>query len=192
MEDKAVQFVATKCMSDGGDARKALDMAATAVKARLDRLGDDTTSTPGPLISFSDLFVINKARNRGLLERIKGLPDMSKSCLVALCALGQVQVTETTIGKLKRFVAQCTVDEDEIIEAETFTLTLETLKDSGLLQLGAASLNGMSARETMNVVLRLGYQLDDVQSALNKVCKGDFYHNIARLAQQYKGELAAK
>ena len=185
-------MIARKCMGDKGDARTALDMAANVVKARLERLDEDSTAlTDGPLIKLKDVAVLNRAQNRGILEQIEGLPQACKMCLVALIALGKSQVTESTIGKLRNFVSQCVDEEDDHIAADDFERCLETLKDSGLLRMETANLNNLSIHQKTTVVIRLGLQLEDVQIAVDKVCQGEFYERVARLAELNSRDLSA-
>lgn len=187
MDDRSLEFIAKKCMNEGGDVRRALGLALEVVKARIDRLGDDTTSvSSGTVIGFKDVFAISQVENRELVSQISGLPEISKACLVALSALGQVQVTETTIGKLRSFVGRCTKDEEDVLDPDAFVRVLETLKDSGLLQFNAANIVAMSPRDQQNVVLNLGYQLEDVQTAVDRVCKSEHYQKIASLARNNK------
>ena len=187
-------MIAKKCFRDKGDARTALDLAASVVKARLESIDEDSnTRTDGPLITMKHAAAVNQKQSRGLAEQIEGLPQACKMCLVVLISLGKKQVTESSVGKLRRFVTQCLSafadDEGEILSADDFERCLETLKDSGLLRLGTPNLNKLTDFQKAHVIICLGLQLEDVQIAVDKVCKGELYQKVARAALDNTQEL---
>ena len=177
IDEKAMRFIARKCVSDSGDARKALDMARTVAEACWERADSGTVSS-GPLVLMKDVAALNSAQARSLVDQIKGLPQVCKFCLCILTTLGKMKATETTLGKLQSFVMRCTA-EDDMLTADDFASVLETLHDSGLLRLGKAKVSSLPLHEKMHVGIRLGYQLQDVQSAFDKVCKEPLYGRIA-------------
>eukprot|EP00977_Amphora_coffeiformis_P009100 scaffold2069_cov187-Amphora_coffeaeformis.AAC.17 len=194
MEDKAKEMIAKKCYRDKGDARTALDLAASVVKTRLESLDEDSgTLTDGPLIKVPHVVAVSQKQNRGLVDRIAGLPQACKLCLVVLISLGKKQVTESTIGKVYGFVAKCLSffadDEGEYLSSDDFERCLETLVDSSLLRLGASNLNNLPISQKVDVKICLGLQLEDVQIAVDKVCQGELYQKVAKLASDNTPEL---
>ena len=187
MDEKAMQFIARKCVGEGGDARKTTDMARTVVEACLERV-DRRTVTPGPLVTMKHVAVLNRNQARAIADQIQGLPQVCKFCLYVLSTLGKMKVTDTTLGKLQRFVMQC-MSEDDLLTVEDFAGCLETLHDSGLLRMDKANVSGLSLFEKIHVGIRLGYQLEDVQFALEKVCKGDIYERLAKRVEMNRDEL---
>lgn len=188
VEERAMQFIARKCMQEGGDARKTLDMARAVVERCLDRVDRDAVSSSGPLVLMKDVVAQNHAQARVVTERIEGLPQVHKFCLLVLSTLGKFQVTETTLAKLKSFVLRV-AEEDDLIQNDDFIGVLETLHDNGLLRLDQAQLSGLSMHQQMHVGIRLGYQLEDVQLALDKVCKGDVYERVVMAVEANRNEL---
>lgn len=180
-----MEMLALKTMNERGDARTALNMAAKLVQARLEFMDEESTAlTEGPLIKLNDVVTVTKTQMRDLMDQIAGLPSICKTCMVVLITLGKRQVTETTIGKLRKFVSMCTDNEDDLLSPDDFEHCLETLKDSGLLRLETpASLNELSNHQKPQIVVRLGLQLEDVQIAVDKVCKCKYYGEIAKAAQ---------
>jgi len=189
MDKNAMQMIVLKCKNDKGDARSALDLAAGVVKARLEYLDEDSsTLTDGPLIQVPHVVAMNRKQNRSLIEQIDGLPQTCKLCLVVLITLGRKNVTESTVGQVYKFVVQClsslSNDEGEYLTSDDFERCLEALKDSGLLRLGTVkNLNNISDQQKVNVKICLGLQLEDVQIAVDKVCRGEIYEKIANATQ---------
>ena len=85
------------------------------------------------------------------------------------------------LGASPHFV---TKNEDDILPMPEFLGCLETLQDSGLLDLEARKLSGRPLREVNSTTIRLGYQLEDVQLALDKVCPGEYYKTVAEAAKK--------
>ena len=195
MDEEALGLIAKKCMGEGGDVRKALRLVGGVVEARRACLGiHDNSKSSYPLITFKDAFAYIKAEKPNWADQISGFPEMVKSCLVALCALGKVQVTETKLGKLKNFVGRCINDiaEWDQLDLCDFINCLEMLQDSGLLHLNATKVSVMPPRDQVHVVLKLGYQLEEVQRAVDEACKGDHYQRIANWAEENKQDLMVK
>jgi Cdc6-like AAA superfamily ATPase len=189
MDKNAVAMVARKIAQGGGDARKALDMAATAVQDRLDVLDEanDDNLTTGPLVKVQHVHMLNRKENQSLVTTIKGLPQAPLICLVILSALAEVHVTEASLGKLRSFAIKVLDHSDDIVMSmEDFVRCVETLQDAGLLRLETAGkgMKDLSLRDQKQVPLRLGLQLEDVQAAIKKVCTGDFYDKLATTAKE--------
>jgi Cdc6-like AAA superfamily ATPase len=187
-EDNALKMIARKCMAERGDARFALDMASTIAKNCLDKIAEDDESlSKGFLIKMKDFVATNRAQSIDLTDRIRGLPQACKLCLIALNVLGQNQVSTTSVKALRSFVVQCTISEDDMLTVNDFKNCLETLRDSGLLLLRMKkSSSAYLAQNLIEATVELGYQLEDVRAALAKVCTGEYYEEVAKLAERNK------
>jgi Cdc6-like AAA superfamily ATPase len=199
MDKNAVAMVARKIALGGGDARKALDMAATAVRDRLEVLEetDDDNLTSGPIVNVQHVHKLNRKENQSFVTTIQGLPAAPLICLVILSALAEVHVTEASLGKLRTFalrVRDVHTPEDDFMSQEDFVRCIETLQDAGLLRLQTAGkgMGDLSLRDQKEVPIRLGLQLEDVQAAIKKVCTGEFYDNLASRAKENPQEFVVQ
>lgn len=192
LHERALEMIALKCVGERGDARTALGVTADICKARLDALEDESILSQGPLVTIKDVIAFFQSQGRTMTDRIQGLPQACKFCLVVLSTLGKVRVTETNVAKLRSFVTKCTIYEDDLMTAEDFVGCLETLNDSGLLRIETTNLSSLPMVHQMNVRVQLGYQLEDVQIALDKVCKGGIYDEIRRWVPENLADLVVE
>ena len=185
-------MIARKTMCEKGDARAALGMAAAAAQTCLDKIDeDDDNLSSDVLVKLKDVAAMNRAESKNLVAIIEGLPQTCKFCLVALNALGQLQVSRASVKGLRRFVIQCTQNEDDILSVEDFQDCLESLRDAGVLRMETTKQSANASRTLMDTTVELGYQLEDVGAALGKVCIGPVYEKVAALARTNRVDLSA-
>jgi cell division control protein 6 len=179
---QALQFIAKKVANTSGDARKALELTAGAVKECLEALQMDHTkpSASGSLVTMRHVQSTVKRFNRNVAEIISGLPSVAKVILCVTITLAKAQVTTTTVGKLRGFVRDCMMKDrpEDMVSMEDFIILLETLADSGVLSFGkvASKVASVSQMDITEMPIRLGVQLDEVESALEKeLCRDSPY-----------------
>jgi Cdc6-like AAA superfamily ATPase len=192
-----LEYVAKKVSSSTGDARKALEMAANAVRHRLQQTTKKDL-TVGHLVKMPNVVLANKEEATNLKERIDGQPLAGKVMLCVLTAYAQAGVLESSVGELKQCVSDCmraSGNEDEMLQMDDFLVLLETLVDSGLLRASRVaqqgngfSLAGRMLAEVHNQPILLGIQLEELEKLLEVQLKQAFFQNLRERAKnQRKG-----
>jgi len=195
VDPKAIEFAAAKVSTSSGDARKVLDLTASAVSKRLEKMSNEqksSTTLPCPLVKLPHMMQAVKATNKRFADVIDGLPQMAKVVLCVAVALAQVgpEWKVLTLGTLKRYCAEASNHNlmDDELNMETFASIIQQLTDSGLLLMGGISGGGTNdATEISQIAhsdvyftkVQLGVQLQDVESAIEKtLLDQDFYQGM--------------
>lgn len=184
VEQKVMEFIAKKVGQSSGDARKALEMAATAIQKCLGEIEHMDTEeikkldlTVDTLVKMKHAGLASREEATNLQDRISGLPLYGKLVLCALTTLTLANVCETTVGRLKRIVNDCLTGcglEENLLQCEDFLTLLSTLVDAGLLRVSsnATADEIFDTHRCLSDVSKerifLGMQLEDVEKALNR------------------------
>ena len=202
VDPKALQFIAKKVESSSGDARKALEMAATAIQLRLKEIEEldpeetqELDSAVGPLVKVKHAAVASKDEATNWQDRISGLPLVGKMILCVMSTLTQAKVCKTTFGELKRFVSDCLTGnglEDEMVGYEDFLTLVSTLVDGGLLRASSNASHDEIFDPTRVLAdvckepIYLAMQQEDVEKALSRELKQAYFHELRKEASQRK------
>ena len=176
----AIELISRKIAATSGDARRALDTMAKAVKMSLVGL-KDVAAKPydknEPLVKLSHVMkAFKEGSDLPIVQTISQLPLVARVVLCVAIALSEVGPSWKVISmnKLRCYCAEAT--KHGILEALTNDQTVDTistLKDAGLIIIGE---NG---GEPENWHLQLGVQLEDVEIALEKTLYQEtFYQKL--------------
>lgn len=183
-------FAASKVSAVGGDARKVLELTASAVNKCYEsqtKQQKASSSPDGPIVKMLHMMQANRATMPKHAATIAGLPQMAKIILCVALSLSQAGPAwkMISLGRLKTFCTEASSHNlfDDELNIETFLTIVEQLVDAGLLLTGTRGpiegFNGHSMAEIQSLPVRLGMQLQDVESALEQTL-GDqkFYRDM--------------
>ena len=195
--EPALKMVSRKVAAGSGDARKALDMAAKAVRKCETDLSDEDHQKSGddiiyPIVKLPHMMrSIREGMGMKHSESITALPQTAKIVLCVAVALSTVSPAWKVI-KMKDLKKYCTEASRhglmERINIEHLFDTVQMLSDSGLLLSGddvdlRYAACGMDIHE---IPLMLGVQLDDVEIALEKTLLTEqFYKSMVEYVKKH-------
>jgi len=202
VDPRVLQFVSKKVGSSSGDARKALELASSAVQLRLREIDEmdsqktrELDSTVGPLVWMKHVALACREEATNWKDRIDGLPLAGKMMLCVITTLTQANVCTTTVGALKNSVTDCmssTGSEEEMLGYEDFLAVLGTLVDFGLLRVSSnANLDTVFDTSRMvidiyNEPIHLEKQPEDIEKSLSRDLKQGFFQNLRERAIKEK------
>ena len=203
VDPKVLQFVSKKVGSSSGDARKALEMAASAVQLRLREIEEmdsqktrELDSTVGPLVGMKHVGQASREEATNWKDRIDGLPLTGKMMLCVITTLTQANVCTTTVGELKTFVTDCMSSngsEEEMLGYEDFLAVLSTLVDFGLLR-ASSNANLDTVFDTNRMIsdifrepIHLEKQPEDIEKSLSRELTQAYFQNLRENAIKEKG-----
>lgn len=198
----AIDMIAKKVSEGGGgDARRALEMAAYAVQLRLDQTEEDSVST-GALVKFKDAMSASKAsEGMQIGERVASLPPTGLAVLCVLTEFSSAGFQKTTIMEARSRANECLQEarqSDDILPGPDFLLTLEMIIDMGLL--GASrgdkpSEINFSSRDVSSVLqeqIYLQTPLEEVSKILDTEVKLPFFHTVRHHAHVLATQMKKK
>ncbi len=181
----AIELISRKIAATSGDARRALDIMAKAVKMCLVGLKDAAAKCyekDEPLVKLSHVMkAFKEGSDSPIVQTISQLPLVARVVLCVAIALSEVGPSWKVISmnKLRCYCAEAT--KHGILEALTNDQTVDTistLKDAGLIIIGN------NDGEPENWRLQLGVQLEDVEIALEKTLfQESFYRQLKSYVQ---------
>ena len=189
MAPSALEFIAKKVEQNTGDARSALEMTVKAIERRLSAVRDGCSMPAdqnAPLVTMADVMPAVKKSNTKIAETIEGLPVMGKAILCVLTTLARSGSKSTTLGKLKRFASDAMSEsqQEEVLTLDDFKALVETLTDTGLLEIGGSMNSNMGVGNLQMMPISLGLQLEDVEVAIaNGLGKERFYKNLCEFTK---------
>jgi len=203
IDPRVLQFVSKKVGSSSGDARKALELASSAVQLRLREIDEmdsqktrELDSTVGPLVGMKHVVKASREEATNWKDRIDGLPLTGKMMLCVFTTLTQANVCTTTVGQLKNFVTDCMSSrgsEEEMLGYEDFLAVLGTLVDFGLLR-ASSNANPDEILDTSRMIsdvynepIHLEKQPEDIEKSLSRELKQAFFQNLRERAIKEKG-----
>jgi Cdc6-like AAA superfamily ATPase len=189
IHEKAVEFAASKVAAGKGDARFMLELIRSAVHNCLQSMTPSqqlSTMMDGPLVTIPHIMKAVKETKSldNYCEIIESLPHVNKIVLCVAVTLGQVSPSWSTIpiAKLHQWTRSVIglMNPDDEFSIETFRDCVSSLFDQGLLKSDdEPHVNTVSWTSGHNMLIRLGCQLQDVESALEETL-GDnkFYGGV--------------
>ncbi len=140
ISESVLDAIAKKVGSSNGDARKALDAAARAVTACLQKTPDDAM-TYGTLVNTVDVMKLLQSFDKNYKEIMEGQPTAGKivMCIASVFAEKNRSVSLDELYEVTNQVLGATGRLDDMLQSEDFNLVVENLVDSGLLRTGAAA-----------------------------------------------------
>lgn len=188
---KALQLISRRIAASSGDVRRALEITSKAVgncssllseeKLKMAVEDGENKECILPLVKLPHMMrAIREGMPTSHIEIIVGLPQAAKVILCIAVSLSQVwgPTAEISISQLKKYCAEAThhIFMDELGVGQISNL-VQMLVDSGLLITGNS---GHFSPQDVNIKLKIGVQLDDVEIALEKslLNEGGFYRRL--------------
>lgn len=189
IDPKAIEFAAGKVAASCGDARKLLELTSSAVSKCYETLAPTTreeTTLDKPIVTLRHMMLAVKDMIQKHADIIDSLPQMAKIILCVAVTLNQAgpEWNVIRLGKLKNFCYAAAREEifDDNLSDETFFDLVQMLFDAGLLLSGTAERMDVSTYDydsLHTMPIRLGVQLHDVESALEKTLgEQEFYRGL--------------
>lgn len=194
IHEKAIEFAASKVAAGQGDARLMLEFTRSAVRVCLETMAPAQLSLNvmnGPIVTIQHMMKAIKAtRCDDYCDIIEALPHNHKIVLCVAVTLSQVSPSwcEIPVSKLHRWTKTVLghMDTEDDFTVEIFKDCVSALFDQGLLKSDdETNINTAPWTSAVNMTIRLGCQLQDVESALEETL-GDnkFYSLVLRRASE--------
>lgn len=189
IHEKAVQFAASKVAACKGDARFMLELIRSAVHTCLQSMPLSqqlSTFVENPPVTIPHIMKAVKETKSldNYCEIIESLPHFNKVVLCVAVTLGQVSPSWSTIpiAKLHQWTRSVMglMNPDDEFSIENFRDCVSSLFDQGLLKSDDGShVNAVAWTSGHNMLIRLGCQLQDVESALEETLgENKFYSGV--------------
>jgi len=186
-DDPALEMISRKVAATSGDARRALEMAASCIAKSIEtsnpetlKLHYDKSANP-TLVTIGHVMKVVRETNHKISEAIVSLPKAAQVVLCVAVTISNFMTASTTIsqGNLLRFCrgAAATGIVDDLPIAD-FLDIIKNLCDAGLLRVGEECNNELHIDK--DAPLQIGVQLVDVECALE----------VTLLKQPYFAKLA--
>lgn len=176
---RALEFAAKKVAGVRGDARKMLELIASSIQICKESLADttlrDEAEVTKPLVTLKHVMSAIRNDNPSWTDRIAALPKMAKAilCVAMATAKEYPAIDSFEVARLRTYCVKVLSMEFSVdsLDLSAFTSIVEQLFDAGLL-LGGDSFGehgSVAKSRILRLPVRLGTQLEDVESALDKV-----------------------
>mmetsp|Transcript_6131 Transcript_6131/g.12636 ORF Transcript_6131/g.12636 Transcript_6131/m.12636 type:complete len:1844 (-) Transcript_6131:84-5615(-) len=174
IDSKALELISRKIATNSGDARRVLELTYNAVNICLEASSEEELSQQlpddhAPLVKVSHMMKAVRQAMPGRHEDvIRGLPQAAKVVLCIAVTISQAwgPKAEISVATLKKYCVEASMHAimDELGISQVMNL-VETLSDAGLLIIGN---RGFFDPSESDMKLKLGVQLDDVETALER------------------------
>lgn len=187
IHEKAIEFAASKVAAGKGDARLMLEITRSAVLVCLETMAPTQQSSNvmnGPIVTIQHMMKAVKAtRSDDYCDIIEGLPHFHKIVLCVAVTLSQVSPSWCVIpaSKLHRWTKSVLghMNTEDDFTLEIFKDCVSALFDQGLLKSDDESnINTASWTSAVNMPIRLGCQLQDVESALEETLGDNKFYGV--------------
>jgi hypothetical protein len=189
---KALEFVASKVSESSGDARKMLELVASAVDKCLEGLSPDRRSAAWlhePIVTVKHMIAANRDTIPKIVETIQYLPQMAQVVLCVAVAVNEAGSFGGTIklGLVKKYCAEASwkfFDFHETVSDDSFKTLVQQLFDADLMLSGttdASPFNPSTCSMTrlQEQPVALGVSLQDLESAVEKTLfDQEFYRSL--------------